>query len=341
VAPTAVIARAPPSSVCVGAVLGDALRRVCALGGCEGTPRSLGSVYSGMVTRFLGRGLRGVESRVIVTPGVTAMYGGIAVSRDGSTVLVADCNDGSNAIHVFSVADGSRLRIVGGAGDGPLQFQSPRQLWIAPDDYVFVADLVNDRVQVLTPQLDFYAFFGVGQLTRPTGVCANDDVVIVVELAMLERLSVFSRADGTLLRWIGGRKDGRPYPPFGRSQRRSGIVPQLGSPSGLCFTHGGRNVAVAEWLSNRVGIYSIASGELICHVGVGTLISPTSVACSAFNELVIADMGHVHVVALGAPHKREVFKTMGRGDFSGVVVHGGRIFATNNGPRRTSCVVFE
>jgi hypothetical protein len=40
--------------VCVAAVLGDAERRVAVLGGREGMPRSLGSVYGGSVTRFLG-----------------------------------------------------------------------------------------------------------------------------------------------------------------------------------------------------------------------------------------------------------------------------------------------
>jgi hypothetical protein len=45
------------SHVCGSAVLGDALRRVAVLGGREGMPRSLGSVYGGSVTRFLGGSL--------------------------------------------------------------------------------------------------------------------------------------------------------------------------------------------------------------------------------------------------------------------------------------------
>jgi sugar lactone lactonase YvrE len=109
--------------VCVGAVLGDALRRVAVLGGREGMPRSLGSVYGGSVTRFLGGSCRGVASRVIVTAGVQALSNGVAVSRDGSTLLVSDSFGGSHAIHAFCVSDGSRLRIIGGAGDGPLQFR--------------------------------------------------------------------------------------------------------------------------------------------------------------------------------------------------------------------------
>ncbi len=58
--------------VCVAAVLGDALHRVAVLGGRERMPRSLGSVYGGSVTRFLGGALRGVVSRVIDTGGVVS-----------------------------------------------------------------------------------------------------------------------------------------------------------------------------------------------------------------------------------------------------------------------------
>ncbi len=78
-------------AVCVRAVLGDALRRVAVLGGREGMPRSLGSVYGGSVTRFLGGSYRGVVSRVIDSRGVKSDCNGMAVSRDGCTLLVADC----------------------------------------------------------------------------------------------------------------------------------------------------------------------------------------------------------------------------------------------------------
>ncbi len=99
--------RCPPD-VCVGAVLGDALHRVVVLGGREGMPRSLGSVYGAAVTRFLGGSFRGHATRVIALPGVESWSGGVAVSRDGSTLLVSDSFGASPTIHEFGVADGSR-----------------------------------------------------------------------------------------------------------------------------------------------------------------------------------------------------------------------------------------
>ncbi len=293
--------------VCVGAVLGDAERRVAVLGGREGLPRSLNSVYGGSVTRFLGGSCRGVVSRVIVTAGLKSSGNGVAVSRDGSTLLVSDWDGGSHAVHEFRVGDGSRLRVIGGTGDGPLQFNQPRQVWVASDDFVFVADDGNDRVQVLTPRLDFHGFVGVGEIFGPVGVCADDAVIVVS--ACNARISVFKRCDGALLRRFGSEGSGDG---------------QLHWPLGLCFMSRHSHVAVADCGNDRVSVFSV-EGEFVRHVGVGTLRSPTGAACSAFDELVVADRGSSRVVVFRA--SGETLHTMGRGDFTGVAIHGGVIFA--------------
>jgi DNA-binding beta-propeller fold protein YncE len=296
-------------------VLGDALRRVSVLGGREGMPRSLGSVYGGSVTRFLGGSLRGVVSRVIDTPWVKSGYNGIAVSRDGCTLLVSDYGVSSHTIHEFDIADGSRRRVVGSKGQRPLQFSNPYQVCIAPDDFVFVADYNNDRVQVLTPTLDFHSFVGVGRLSYPVGVCANADVVVVSECLAL-CISVFNRRDGARVRQ------------FGRQGSGDG---QLVSPRGLCFMSGDRHVAVAEWGNSRVSVFSI-DGEFIRHIGVGVLDSPQGVACSAFDELVVADGGNHRVVVFS--DVGGLLMTFGDGgvracQFTGVAVHGSTVFAQN------------
>ncbi len=126
----------------------------------------------------------------------------MAVSRDGSTLLVSDHNGGSHAIHTFRVGDGSRLRVIGGWGNAPLQFEYPYQIWVASDDYVFVADYGNKRVQVLTPRLDFHGFVGAYQVEHPSGVCADGAVIVVCE-AGAYRISVLKRCDGALLRRFG------------------------------------------------------------------------------------------------------------------------------------------
>jgi DNA-binding beta-propeller fold protein YncE len=313
----AAMARCPPA-LCVATVLSDALHRLAVLGGREGMPRSLGSVYAGSVTRFIGGSLRGVVSRVIDTPGVRSETNGVAVSVDGGTLLAADGRyDGSHAIHEFDLADGCRRRVVGEEGAGPLQFSDPRQLCIAPDDYVFVADAGNSRVQVLTPTLDFHSFVGEGKLIRPVGVCANADVVVVSEP---HHISVFSRDDGALLRRFGchGTGDGK-----------------LEYPLGLCFMSDDRHVAVADQSNHRVSVFSV-EGEFIRHVGVGVLGRPHGVAASAFDELVVADKGNHRVVVFNSAG--DVVTTVAVGAASGVVIHGGAVFAQSYGGEK--CVVF-
>ncbi len=298
----------------MGAVLRDALHRVSVLGGREGMPRSLGSVYGGAVTLFLGGSLRGVVRRVIATPLARSDYGGMAVSCDGCTVLVADYR---GYIHEFSVADGSRRRVV------PLQIPLPRQVWVAPDDFVFVADNQQKRVHVLTPHLDRAGVVGraVGQpeLDGPGGVCANADVVVVSQ-PRINQLTVLRRRDSTVLRQFGckGVGDG-----------------QLHTPLGLCFMSAHRHVAVAEFENGRVSVFSV-EGEFVRHVGVGMLRRPRAVASSAFDDLVIADSGNARVVVFSA--SGALYRVMGRSTFNAVAVHGGVVFARDHDSM--TCVVF-
>jgi DNA-binding beta-propeller fold protein YncE len=236
------------------------------------------------------------------------------VSRDGSTLLFTDgaYSSGSHTLHAFSVADGSRLRVVGSKGRGPLQFHSLGQVCIAPDGFVFVADSCNHRVQVLTPALDFHGFVGVGSLQYPRGVCVNADVVVVSETHPAPRISVFDRRHGALLRrlWsVGG----------GASEC------ELGMSRGLCFIDGDRHVAVADDRHDRVSVFSV-NGEFIRHVGVGVLRGPRSIACSTVDELVVADSGNTRVAVFSASGDLIATSPVG-GMCMGVAVHGSTVFA--------------
>jgi DNA-binding beta-propeller fold protein YncE len=184
---------------------------------------------------------------------------------------------------------------------------------------VFVADPGNRRVQVLTPRLDFHGFVDVGHLSHPVGVCADDAVVVVSEVGT-DRISVFNRCDGALLRRFGS---------FGNDDC------DLNSPQGLCFVSGHRHIAVADSYNDRVSVFSV-EGEFVRHVGVGVLKHPTGVACSAFDELVVADYGNGRIVVFSASD--EMVKTIGCGGITRVAVHGGTIFAPTWSDSKTKCV---
>jgi DNA-binding beta-propeller fold protein YncE len=292
---------------------------VSVLAGRDGMPRSLGSVYGGAVTRFLGVGR--VVSRVIDTPGVVSVGSGLAVTCDGSTLLVVDSVGGSHAMHEFSVADGTRLRVVGGCGDGPQQLFRPRQLHVAPNGFVFVADCFNDRVQVLTPSLDFHGTVGAGLLQYRGGVCGNADVVVVSE-ANANTVAVFRRSDGALRRRFGCTGGG------------SGELCNLG---GLCFLSrdGDSHVAVEEFLNDRVSVFTV-DGDFVRHVSVDVVKRPHGVACSAYDELAVADFGRRRVVVFSA--SGEVLSTIGDGYFTGVAMHDGVLYALDY--EKKTCLVF-
>jgi hypothetical protein len=294
------------AALCVPAVLGDACRRLSTMGGRAGMPRSLGSVLGCWVVRFLG-GFRGVETRIIPTPRILTSYIGTAISRDGSTLLVSDCHGASQCVHTFHATTGAYLRAIGSAGTGPLQFITPCQIWVASDDHVFVADYGNDRVQELTPQLDFHGFIGVGQLLNPAGVCADGEIVAVSEYIM-GRISIFRRGDGALLRRFGssGHGDG-----------------QLFRPQGLCFVNRTSLIAVTQ--NDSVAVFR-ADGEFARNMGVGKLKRPVGVACSVSgDELVVADCGNRRVVVFSSSD--EMLHTVCGGYISGVAIHGDAIYA--------------
>jgi hypothetical protein len=237
-----------PPDVCVAAVLGDELHRVTALGGHEGMPRSLGSVYGGSVTRYLGGGLRGVVARIIPTPGVEASDNGIAFSADGRTLLLADT--GTDALCEYRIDDGTPQRVIHGGDSGGLPYHAPGQVCIAPDGFVFVADHGNACVQVLTPTLDFHGFVGKG-VGHPSGVCANAELVVVSYYDALQRLAVFRRDAGTSTEdGIGadaGTSTGVGVQTAAQARCRwigPFYVPddQLRRPRAVCFMHGDRHV---------------------------------------------------------------------------------------------------
>jgi DNA-binding beta-propeller fold protein YncE len=267
---------------------------------------------------------------MLATPGLKAFGSGVAVSRDGSTLVVADCFGGSRSVHEFSVTDGSPRRVTGG-------FDYPYQVCVAPDGCLFIADTGSNTVRVMSPGGGSLRLWSVSEpLCRPTGVCVNDDIVVVAEsTARLHRVSVFSRlgaVEGTLLCRFG-----------------EGV---LKSPLGLCFMSG-NTVAVVDNGRNRVSVYRLhlratpaATGasrisgvdaELERDVGVGVLSLPQGAACTDADELVVADWGNRCVRLFDAAGS--LLHTLGRGYFAGVALHGRTLFAQEHYAR--ACVVLS
>ncbi len=307
--------RCPPA-VCVAAVLGDPLHRVIMLVDRDGMPRSLGSVYGGTVTRFLGGGLRGVVSHSIMVPcATTHRISGVAVNHDGLTLLAADGDDGDDdggAVTVVAITVAGRdvLRVTGGRDAEQLRFDFPRHLlYTAADGFMFVAERHRFHPPRVTRELDFHGFVGVGDVHFHVGVCADADVVIVSD-GHLHRVTVCHRADGSVVTHFGSSGDGDG---------------QLSSPAGVCFVEQRRCVAVADCGNNRVAVFTI-DGTFVRHVGVGVLVQPKDVAASAFDELVVADYGNNCIRVFSDVGELLLTLHDGVGALSSVAVHGSTVF---------------
>jgi DNA-binding beta-propeller fold protein YncE len=272
-----------------------------------------------------GDSFQAKEIHTIPTPGVRSWTSGIAVTHNGTSLLVSSgSHGGPHAIYAFSVANGSRLLTIGEKpGTGKLQFNQPHQVHIASDGFVFVADFSNDRVQVLTPRLAFHGYYGESILKRPIGVCANDSIVAVAEHAD-SRVAIFNRISGRFLHYIGSAGSGNG---------------QLKNPRGLCFLPGDRQIAVVDDSNARVSVFDV-NGTWIRHVGVGVLKAPTDVACSAFDELVVADTGNSKLRLFSASTGALLPKSFDTGGkFTGVAIHGNCVFAQDEDDEK--CVVFS
>ncbi len=102
---------------------------------------------------------------------------GVAIAPNGELYV---CDGYGNArVHRFT-ADGKLIQSWGEPGTGPGQFNLPHDVWVSPDERLFVADRENDRIQIFS--LDGKFLDQWTHVQRPTGLCIRDGLVYVSEL---------------------------------------------------------------------------------------------------------------------------------------------------------------
>lgn len=111
---------------------------------------------------------------------------GVAVNRK-SEVIVAD--SANHRIQVFEHRpvqnDFVLVRAFGSAGSGNGEFDTPFAVAVDDNDNIFVADLLNNRVQQFTDDGQFVAAFGragnaPGEFNRPTAIAVDRSGLIYV-----------------------------------------------------------------------------------------------------------------------------------------------------------------
>ncbi len=102
---------------------------------------------------------------------------GVAIAPNGD-IYVAD-GYGNARVHRFT-SDGKLVQSWGEPGTGPSQFNLPHDIWVLPDERVFLADRENDRIQIFSLSGKFIEQWT--HIQRPTGLCVRDGLIYVSEL---------------------------------------------------------------------------------------------------------------------------------------------------------------
>jgi DNA-binding beta-propeller fold protein YncE len=137
---------------------------------------------------------------------------GLAIDSVRKRVYVVDVGGVSSNDHMVRVLDmqtGKLLSDIGSRGDGPGQFNLPRDAVVAPDGTLYVVDGGNFRVQVFGADGKFVKTFGsvgrqTGQFSRPKEISVDRDGNVYVIDTAFGNFQIFN-AEGQLLLNVGGR----------------------------------------------------------------------------------------------------------------------------------------
>ena len=108
-----------------------------------------------------------------------------------------------------------------------------------PNQLIYIADMGNSRIQVVSFDGNFLKRFGQGTLKEPWGIAVTEDNVFVTD-SSLDALLQFRKKDYKLMR---------------RTGTQGGREGELTSPKGLCIDNNG-DVYVADGNNDRVSVFS-------------------------------------------------------------------------------------
>ena len=199
---------------------------------------------------------------------------------------------------VYSLADGSLVRCLGGYGSDEGRFNwGAGGLCMTPTGNVLVAEFFNNRLQeVRVDDGGWVRFLGRGFLSEPNYVACSQSAVAVSE-SNQHRVTVLSWPDGSLLRRLGTRGDGDGQ---------------------LCYPHGLRllargGVVVADHDNGRLCVFSMA-GEFVTAHALPAGAEPFDVVeCDGGGSFIVCDGGGQTLCKIGAAGAGDVAAFGGQG----------------------------
>ena len=139
------------------------------------------------------------------------------------------------------------------------------------NEFIYLADNGNERVQIVSFKGDFIEQFVQDKLTRPWGIAITSKHIYVTDIE-LHALFQFQKNTFEFMNRTGtkGQTDG-----------------QFDKPTGLCTDELG-DVYVADYGNNRVCIFS-NDFQFKCKLGIGQLNSPKDVKLTPDCQVVVLD----------------------------------------------------
>jgi len=166
----------------------------------------------------------------------------VAPDDNGDVLYVTGNNN-----HAVMVLRGRKLANTWG-GEGPSngEFRYPASIIVAPNEFVYVVDVLNTRVQVFDKTGQYIVNTGdwgvlPGQLFRPKGVAVDQRGQIYVSDSYLDVIQVYDRAH-RFTHVLG--KPGKPH--------------KVIAPGGIAIDEQDR-LYVAEVLENKVSVFRLSN----------------------------------------------------------------------------------
>lgn len=172
----------------------------------------------------------------------------VAVNSAGSRCFVSD-ND-NHYILEYDIATKKLLNTYGEPGAEKWEFRYPFLMDLHQDKYLYIVDVINTRVQVVSSEGKFVAFVGgwgvdKGQFFRPKGVSVDGDGMAYVSDSYLGVIQLFSLTEGF-------------HSVLGDPE--SGEVRRFSTPVGLSVDKDKR-LYVVEMLPGRLSVFNLKQGQ--------------------------------------------------------------------------------
>ena len=149
-----------------------------------------------------------------------------------------------HAIFLFRLTDLKMVNKVGKRGSGREMFKYPRQLAISPNQHLYVTDTINDRLQILTTDLEFTDSLRHQTMNSPVDVKFSNNEMFVLSGSDSPSIHVFT---------LSGEKT--------RSLVTIGNGMQVEGAWFFCLD-GHNNILISDYWSHNIKVFSPA-GDLL------------------------------------------------------------------------------